>query len=261
MKVSVAPISFETLISSRCVITCRRMVLKTTQELVPLARNVETKCATLADNVIHGRSLVFLGAVLHQAGQLHEALCYLDQVRTMLKAMGNIPHLATACATISRVHYDEGRLQEALDAIEEAWKYAELTESPFIQANVSLAFGKVLFSANRDTKAWKHIEIALMRASYTGDRVYIARALEYMGYGYLRRGDYRNAYGAYEAVANGTVEAGLVERCEDNMARIEQKQGNPDTVVGFYRPGMDIDKTLFYPPIQASTSELPISGS
>jgi tetratricopeptide (TPR) repeat protein len=123
----------------------------------------------------------------------------------------------------------------------------------------------VLFSANEDAKAWKQIEIALMKASYIGHRINIARALQYMGYGYLRRGDYQNAYGAYEAAAErslGTVDARVVELCKDNMARIEQKQGNPDTVVGFYRPSVDVDKqTLFYPPIQASTSELPISGS
>jgi tetratricopeptide (TPR) repeat protein len=182
----------------------------------------------------------------------------------MLKAAGNIPNLATACQIISWVHYNEGRLPEALDAIEEAWKHAELTDSPSIQANVSLRFGVVLFSANKDAQAWKQIEIALMKASYTGDRLAIARALEYMGYGYLRRGDYQNAYGAYEAAAErylGTVDAYDVERCKDNMAKIEQKQGNPDTVVGFYRPRFDIEKTLFYPPVQASASELPISGS
>jgi len=95
-----------------------------------------------------------------------------------------------------------------------------------------------------------------MKASYIGDRFSIACALEYMGYGYLRRCDYRNAYGAYEAAASGAVDAGLVDMCEENMARIEQKQRNPDTVVGFYRP--DMDNTLFYPPV---ASKLPISGS
>ena len=185
----------------------------------------------------------------------------MDQARTMLKAAGNTPNLATACKNISWVYYHEGRLPEALDAIEEAWKYAELTNSPAIQAGVSLSFGMVLFSANKDAEAWKQIEIALMKASYTVDRFTIARALEYMGYGYLRRGDYRNAYGAYEAAADGSVEAGLAARCKKNMARIKRKQGNPDIVVGFSRPGIDNDKTLFYPHVQASPSELPISDS
>jgi len=44
----------------------------------------------------------------------------------MLKAVGNIPNLATACQFISWVHCTEGRLPEALDAIQEAWKHAEL---------------------------------------------------------------------------------------------------------------------------------------
>ena len=257
-------------LSGQCgidLVNAARMVLpvKRKGKVVSLARDVEKKCAALSDDVIHGRSLVFLGAVLHRVQQPHEALRYLDQARTILKAMGNTPNLATACQIISRVHYDEGRLQEALDAIEEAWKHAELTDSPRIQATVSLPFAKVLFSANKDAEAWKQIEIALMKASYTGDRLNIARALEYMGYGYLRRGDYQNAYDAYEAAAEkylGTVHADEAGgRCEDNMARIERKQGNPDTVVGFYRPNLDVDKTLFYPPIQASMTELPISSS
>ena len=234
-------------------------------EVVSLARDVEKKCAVLSDDVTHGRSLAQLAAVLHKARQPQEALRYLDQARTMLKAAGNISNLATVCRIISQVHYDEGRLQEALDAIEEAWKYAELTDSPSTQAYASLDFGVVLFSANKDTKAWKQIEIALMKASYVGDRLYIARALEYMGYGYLRRGDYQNAYGAYDAAAERYLSTDHADisggRCKNNMARIEQKQGNPDAVVGFYRPDFDIDETLFYPPVQVSTSELPISSS
>ena len=71
-----------------------------------------------------------------------------------------------------------------------------------------------------------------------------------MGYGYLHRGDYQNAYGAYEASAEkylGTVDAYVAEVCKNNMAKIEQKQGSPDAVIDFYRPSLDIDKSLFYP--------------
>ena len=103
-----------------------------------------------------------------------------------------------------------------------------------------------------------------MNASYIGDRMYVARALDYMGYGYLRRGDYQNAYGAYDAAAEkylGTVKAHYAEVCRDNMVKIERKQENPDIVIGFYRPAPDIDKTLFYPPVQAFANELSISHS
>jgi hypothetical protein len=81
-----------------------------------------------------------------------------------------------------------------------------------------------------------------MKASYIGNRLLgVARALEYMGYGYIRRGDYQNAYGGYEAALEkylGTVdEAHVTERCEENMARIKRKEENPDEAIGFYRPG------------------------
>ena len=44
----------------------------------------------------------------------------------------------------------------------------------------------------------------------------------------------------------GIVDAHYVELCKDNMARIEQKQGNPDSRC--YRPRSSVDKTLFYLP-------------
>ena len=81
--------------------------------------------------------------------------------------------------------------------------------------SISLDLGRILFNANQDAKAWKFIEISLINASYVGHRNQVARALEYtMGYGYLRRGDYQNAYGAYEVAAEkyfGTVEAHFAE--------------------------------------------------
>jgi len=242
-----------------------RFVLQTCDNIVTLARDVETKCAVFLDDALHGRCLLVLGAVLHQAGQRQEALQYLDHAITMLKATSNIPNLASAFRVISWVHYDGHTLPAALDAAEEAWKHAKLTDSQSIQADISLDLGRILFSANRDAEAWEYIEISLMKASHIGERFTAARALEYMGYGYLRRADYQNAYGAYEAAAKkyvGTVEADIAEVCNENMARIKQEQGNSDTVIGFYRHHLDIDsETLFYPPVQAPATEMPISGS
>ena len=233
-------------------------------KVVSLAQDVETKCSTLSDDLVHGRSLVTLGIALSRTQQKDVALQYLDKAITKLEAAGNIYSLAEAYQAISWVHYDEGRPLAALDAIEEAWKSAELTNSPSLQATISLTLCKILFSADKDTEGWNHIKIALEKASYTGDQLAIARALEYMGYAYLRRGDYQNAYGAYEAAAGrypGTVDAVYADRrCKDNMARIQQKQGNSDTVVGFHRPGIDIVRTLFYPIVQASASDIPLSG-
>ena len=239
-----------------------RMVLQANHEVVSLARDVETKCASLSDNIIHGRSLVSLGAVLAEAQQPQEALRCLAQGRTMLKAAESTYNLVSAYNITSWVHLGQGRLPEALDAIEEAWKLAQLTGDVSIQAVISLSFGKTLFSTNRDAEAWEYIEISLMKASYIGRRLTVARALEYMGYGYLRRGDYRNAYGAYGAAAEkyiGTVYADTDGgRCKDNIARIEQKLASTDRVIGFHRHGLDVDHTLFYPPGQASAN---VSGS
>jgi tetratricopeptide (TPR) repeat protein len=232
---------------------------------VSLAQGVEKKCKTLSDDLVHGRSLVILGIALSRTQQKDMALQYLGEAITKLEAVGNVYNLAEAWQAISWVHYDEGGLPAALDAIEKAWKYAKLTDSPSIQATMSLTLCKVLFSADKDTEGWNHIKIALTKASYTGDQLAIARAWEYMGYAYLRRGDYQNAYGAYEAAAGrypGTVDAVIAGgRCEDIMAGIKQKQGNSDMAVGFRRPGLDIDRTLFYPPVQPSASELSNPGS
>jgi len=242
------------------------LVLQDNDEVLSLARDVETKCAALSDNILHGRSLVLLSAVLEKAQQPQEALQYLEQALTILKAAGNTYNLASAYDVISWVHYRQGRVPEALNAIEEAWKHAQLAENIPIQAAISLDFGKILFSlsTNRDTEAWEYLELSLMKASCIGNRWAAARALEYMGYGYLRRGDYQNAYGAYEATGEkyvGTVHAHATKRCEENMARVKRKEENTDMVIGFYRPGIDLhSKILFYPLLQMSGSELPIPG-
>ena len=228
-----------------------RFVLEA-DEVVSLAWDVEKKCTALSDDLVHGRSLLELGKAFCDAEQWQEALYYMDHARTVFMALGNTFSLAFAYQSISWVHEDEGRLLDAEGAIEEASKYAELNANRFLQISISLDYGRILFGNNRDSEAWKHIETALTNASYIGNRVQVARALDYMGYGYLRRGDYQNAYGAYEAAAEkylGTVDAHSAKLCKDNMTRIELKQENPDTVIGFYRPLMDYQfKTLFYPP-------------
>ena len=235
-------------------------------EVVSLARDVEKMCAALSDDLLHGRSLLKLGIALIRAQQQQEALRYVDHARTVFKAVGSTSDLASAYQFISLVHRAENRLSDAMDAIEEGWKYAELTASHYARINVSLTFGSILFSTNRDAEAWKYIEIALTNASHIGDRLHVARALDYMGYGYLRRGDYQNAYGAYEAAAEkygSTIFTDSAKKCQNNMdSIIKRKQGSPDIVVGFYRPAnMDVDKTLFYPRVQESANELPITHS
>jgi len=240
-----------------------RMALQDKVEIIFLAHDVEKKCAALSDNIIHGSSLVLLGAVLKEARQPQVALRCLDQARTMLKAAGNTHNLAEAYRITSWVHYGQARLPEALDAIEEAWKHAQLTENVSIQAFISLDFGRILFSTNRDTEAWGYLEISLMKASYIGNRLLIAHALEYIAYGYLRTGDYQNAYGAYEAAAKtyfGTVWAHVTSRCEENMARIKGKEENPDMDMDFYRPALDLNSGILFYPLQVSASELAISG-
>ena len=147
------------------------------------------KCSALSDNIVHGSSLLKLGIALNEVQQQQEALYYMDRARTIFKTVRHTLHLARVYHVISMVHLDEHRLPDALDAIEKAWKYAELTASPYHQSIISLALGRILFNTNQDTKAWKHIEISLINASYFGDRYQAARALECMGYGYLRRGD------------------------------------------------------------------------
>jgi len=232
-----------------------RMVLQDNVELLSfevlsLARDVEVKCAALLDNIIHGRSLVLLGVVLHQVQQPQEALRHLDHARTLLEPAGSTPSLAYAYQAISWVHHGGRKLPEALNAIKEAWKHAQLTENVSIQVDISLDFGKILFNVDRDAEAWEYIKLSLTKASYIGNQVAVARALEYMGYGYLRKGDYQNAYGAYAAAAKkyvGTADADVARRCEENMAKIKNKE-DTDMIITFYRPGIDIDSDiLFYP--------------
>ena len=131
-------------------------------EVVSLARDIEKKCTALSDDLVHGRSFLVLGTVLYDARRWQEALCYLDQARTVFKAMGNTVYLAYAYQFISWVHYAEHSLPDALDAVEEAWKYAKLSNSRVCESKISLDFGRILFSTNRDAEAWRYIEIEQM---------------------------------------------------------------------------------------------------
>ena len=55
------------------------------------------------------------------------------------------------------MHYEEKRLLEALDVAEEAWNLSKPRNNLVDQAQISFLVGMVLFSADRDTEAWKYL--------------------------------------------------------------------------------------------------------
>ena len=140
------------------------------------------------------------------------------------------------------------------------WKLSEPLNNLVTRAGISFFLSIILFSANRDAEAWKYMEISRTNYLELGNRRNSAFTLEYMGYGYLWRGDYLNAYGAYEAAAEsflGTVEEEIDgTRCKDNMAKIKDMQKNPDLNIGFERPRLDINwPSLFYPDTTATVKD------
>ena len=232
-----------------------RLTFKDDDKTVSLARAVEKQSATVSDDELHVKSLTMLGKVMVKFGDRQEALRNLEHAKQM--GFGSNSLRSDIYFWIAVVHYQEKRFPEALDAAEEAWKISEPRNNLVDQALNSYLFGMILFSTNRDTEAWKYMEISLTKNLELGNRRDSARTLEYMGYGYLRRGDYLNAYGAYEAAAEsylGTVdEEPDGTKCKDNMTRIKDMQKNPDLNVGFKRPRDDINwPSLFYPGAAAS---------
>ena len=233
-----------------------RLKFKDGDKVVSLARDVEKQAATISDDKIHAKSLMTLGSVLDSSGHRQEALRHLERAKHM--AIGTLK--SDVYFWIAQVHYHEKRLPEALDAAKEAWKLSN-PDHPVVgllaQAQYSFVLGMILFSANRDTEAWKYMEISLTKYLELGNKRSSASTLEYMGYGYLRRGDYKNAYSAYEAAAEsylGTVdEEPYFTQCKVNMAKIKDLLKNPDLNVGFDRPDNDINwPSLFYPSDAAS---------
>ena len=218
-------------------------------KVVSWARDVEKRAATVSDDRIHAESLMTLGLILDNFGNRREALHHLERAKQM---SSNILLSSNIDYWIAHVHYREERFPEALHAAEEAWKLSEPRNNLVDQAQKSFLLVRILFSANRDTEAWKYMEISLKKNLELGNRRDSARTLEYMGYGYLRRGDYPNAYGAYEAAAEsylGTVhEERSRIRCKDNMAKVKDLQKNADPNVDFERLRFDINRpSLFYP--------------
>ena len=202
------------------------LTFKDGDEVVPLARDVEKQAATVSDDDIHARSLVMLGSALDQFGNRQEALHYLERAKLMGIASDTLS--SNVYYLIALIHYSENRLPEALDAAKEAWKLSEPRNDVVNRARISFALGMILFSANRDTEAWKYMGISLAKNLELGNRRDSAITLEYMGYGYLRRGDYLNAYGAYEAAAESYLGTDLEEpdctTCKDNMVKIKDMQ-------------------------------------
>ena len=171
------------------------------EEVVSLARKVEKKCATLGDNLIHGRSLMYLAFALQEADRRQEALPFAEQARVMLAGVGNLCHLSNTYQLIARIHYYDKKLPDALDMITQASQLAARSGSPFFEGFVAVEFGMILFTLDRDAEAREQIELAYMKASNYGDEHCIVLALDYRGYGYLRKGDYLNALKAYEAAS------------------------------------------------------------
>ena len=230
-----------------------RLTVKDGDKVVSLASDVEKQAATISDDYTHAKCLLMVGKVMEGYGHRQEALQHLERA----KLMGIGALSSNIYYWIAIVSYHDNRLAEALDAAMEAWKLSESDNNLVLQARISFLLGMILFSANRDTEAWKYMEISLSKNLELGNRRDSAMALEYMGYGYLRRGDYLNAYGAYKAAAesyHGTVDEETDgTTCKDNMAKIQDMQKNPDLNVGFKRPGSDMDwPSLFYPGSAAS---------
>ncbi|KIM42785.1 hypothetical protein M413DRAFT_444444 [Hebeloma cylindrosporum] len=201
------------------------------------ALTVAEECAALSDDLLHGRGLVALGFMMCQHEAWNAALPRLNRAKTMLK---DPLDLAVVCQVISWVDSQRPRFQFdcAEDAIQEAWKHAELTDSPFIQAQISLDFCTILFSRDKDAEAWKYADIALMKASYTGDQYTAGEALQLMGYGYIRKGDYENAYSAYEAAYKKYSPANDIDlaRCCKYMGEIDSLRGlDPAKQIGVHR--------------------------
>jgi len=64
------------------------------------------------------------------AEQWPEALHSLSQAKTLFKVLKHDANLAYAYQITAQVHYHQQQLPDALAAVEEAWKYAELSDSP-----------------------------------------------------------------------------------------------------------------------------------
>ena len=79
--------------------------------------------------------------------------------RTKLMGIASDTLSSNVYYLIALIHYSENRLPEPL----EAWKLSEPRNDVVNRARISFALGMILFSANRDTKPWKYMEISLAK--------------------------------------------------------------------------------------------------
>ena len=105
------------------------------------------KQATVSDDYIHAKSLMIPGSILDNSGYRQETLHHLERAKLMrINTLSSDTYY-----WITLVHYHENR----------PWTLQRRHESFLNQAQNSFMFGIILCSANRDTEAWKIMEISL----------------------------------------------------------------------------------------------------
>lgn len=140
---------------------------------LPVARDVETKSA-VSDDLVHVRSLITLWKGL----EMDRRPCDTWSLPSR-RLWGSFNTSLGVYQSIACDHYYDNRRWTLWRG---AWKHAAAA----LVLSVNLLMVQV-----QDTEAWKWPS---WRSRILG--IDATLALEYMGYGYLRRGDYLNAYRA-----------------------------------------------------------------
>ena len=242
---------------AKCGIDYVNVALSFQSSAVHLAHEVQQKCATLSDDLIQGRGLSCLGSVLHDSTQFQEALHYLYLAKEKLDKTDSALDISEVYQVIGWVYRDDDRIDDALTAMERAWTYAELSTVPYIQADIALDLALLLLRAARDADAMDFLEKALLNYTRVGNQFHLAWTLDCMGFVYLCQEDYQSAHSAFSAAMKKfsiSDTPRYLERCNENISRLERKLKDPDAAVGFLYPVLidndsdDSDNTsLFYP--------------
>ena len=73
------------------------------------------------------------------------------------------------------MHYHQHQLQDTFAADQEARKYAELSDSPYVQAFISQEYARILFSADRYQEALHRLDESLMMLRQVRNRDEVAK--------------------------------------------------------------------------------------
>ncbi|KAJ3514814.1 hypothetical protein NLJ89_g2144 [Agrocybe chaxingu] len=215
-----------------------------TDEITSLLHTALEVFKELSDGRRYGLCILKIGTANWSNGKFLTALGYLNLAKKVLDEHGNLLDTIDCAEHLADVHTSLGNLREALEERKKAFKILEQVDDPLTSIRIVQGLAETHMLLDHDILAMQYANQALsIRQQHFGRTPSMANTFEIMGQIYIRRGQFKDARGAYETVLNlwsgldmgDPQRDGRINHCENILQLLAKKEANPDKVVGFRR--------------------------